>query len=294
MKSLPESKDLPFVSVEWLHEHLGGPRVKVVDATWYLPTDSRDGASEFADSHITNAVFFDIDAIADASSSLPHMLPTPNAFAEAVQAMGIGSDDFVVVYDAVGLFSAPRVWWMFRVFGHDRVAILDGGLPAWRAAGLPLASGAVSGIAGQPDHDVRFIPQFKSGLVAGFDEVLEYIASGSRQVVDARSAARFEGRAPEPRAGLASGHMPGAKSLPFDTLIDSEKGRLRDVSSLEEVFAAHGINARSATVASCGSGITACVIALACFVLGHPEVAVYDGSWTEWGGREDAPIATGP
>lgn len=276
----------PLVSTDWLHERLGAPDIKIIDATWYLPGDERDPKAEYALAHIPGAVFFDIDEIADLTSPLPHMLPPPEKFASRVKKMGLGDGSTIVVYDASGIFSAPRVWWMFRAMGHERVVVLDGGLPKWIAEGRPIEDMPP---ATQERH---FTPRYTSDLVRDLNQVAQMLQSGREQVVDARSAARFTGEAPEPRPGLRGGHMPGALNVPSSTLIAPD-GTMKTPEALAQVFDAAGVDVEKPVVATCGSGISAAIVALALARLGHPRTAVYDGSWTEWGGREDTPVATG-
>lgn len=271
------------VSAQWLRENLD--RVRVLDGSWHLPASGRDAAAEFAQGHIPGAQRFDIDAIADHDTPLPHMLPSPEAFADAVAQLGIDSSSHVVVYDSLGLFSAARVWWMFRVFGHDAVSVLDGGLPAWRAAELPLETGQPAAQTG------RFEARFRPELVADLDAMRALVADGQRQILDARPADRFHMRVPEPRAGIRPGRMPGAINLPMTAVLDDAR-KLLPPDALRRVLADAGVRPEAPSVCSCGSGVTACVLALALHRLGQHDAAVYDGSWTEWGGRGDTPIET--
>jgi thiosulfate/3-mercaptopyruvate sulfurtransferase len=258
--------------------------VMVLDGSWHLPPEKRDAAAEFITAHIPGAQFFDVDRIADTSTGLPHMLPPPALFAEAVGAMGISNGADVVVYDSKGLFSAARIWWTFRAMGHDRIRVLDGGLPKWRAEGRALETGAARVRAMQ-----TFAPAPVPARVRTKAEVLATIASGDRQIVDARSAGRFFGRDPEPRPGLASGHMPGAKNLPYSQLSNPD-GTVKDATGLAAAFSAAGIAEDRPITATCGSGMTAAVVVLSRALLGHDDAALYDGSWTEWGGDPTAPV----
>lgn len=280
---MPVHPDRHFVTADWLLRHLDDPDVIAVDGSWHMPAAGRNGRAEYLAGHTPGAVFFDLDAIADTASPLPHMLPTPDAFAAAVGALGIRDTQTIVVYDSLGLFSAARVWWSFRIMGARDVVLLDGGLPAWIAAELPLE-------AGEPNRmPTVFTPKFDSTAVRSFDQVKAALGSDA-QIVDARSAGRFHGREPEPRAGLRSGHMPGAINLPFGEAI--EAGRLKSAADLRALFAARAIDPNKPVIASCGSGVSAAVIALALDVVGARDVAIYDGSWTEWGGRSDASVVS--
>ncbi len=282
--------DEPLISPQQLAAELEAPDLLVFDASWHMPGAGRDPRAEYRRSHIPGALFFDIDAIADPDSGLPHMLPTEAQFEAHMRGLGLGAQSRVVVYDSHGLMSAPRAWWMLRVYGHAAVQVLDGGLPAWRRAGLPVADGdasipAPAGGACRARRDAR--------LVRSLAQVLANLDNGVEQLVDARSAGRFAGTEPEPRAGLRGGHVPGARNLPFGQLVDPDSGCLRPAAALRSAFEAAGVDLDGPLVTSCGSGITACVLALGLYRLGYDEVAVYDGSWTEWGGRKDVPVATG-
>jgi len=274
-----------FVSTDWLAEHLGQPDLRIVDASWHLPPTGRKGGAEFREAHIPGAVFFNIDAIADLSTPLPHMLPDPLTFGREMTALGLGDGSSIVVYDAHGLFAAGRVWWTLRVFGAAEVKILDGGLPKWLHEGRPLESGDAHP---QPR---AFTPRLDHSFVASVEDVKKALASGSAQIADARPADRFEGRAPEPRPGLKSGHMPGALNVPFDEIV--AQGRLKDKEALLAVFAAHRVDLSRPVITSCGSGVTAAILALAVEESGGKVAGLYDGSWAEWGGRDDCPVVTG-
>ena len=274
----------PVVSTAWLARHLGEAGLCVVDATLPLVGQSGHGRDSYMAGHIPGAVFFDINAIADPDTDLPHMLPTPEDFAEAAGRLGLSRESRMVVYDANGIYSAPRVWWTLRVMGYRHVYVLDGGLKAWAAGGHDIETAHASPVP------VVVMPQVDTSLVADLTRVTDALGDGSAQVVDARSADRFRGEAPEPRASLRSGHMPGALNVPFDQVLNAD-GTLKSASELAQVFA--GVNLSRPVITSCGSGVTASVLALALARLGRNDVAVYDGSWTEWGCRADTPVVTG-
>ena len=273
----------PLVSTEWLAKHLGDADLRVVDGSWHMPQLNRDPRAEFAQAHVPGAVFFDIDAIADHSTDLPHMLPDAPTFARAVGALGIGTGDRVVVYDVRGVVSAARVWWTFRAFGHDAVAVLDGGLRKWRAEGRAVESGAPA----LPSR--RFEATPRPELVRDLEAMRANLASRRTQVVDARSAGRFAGTEPEPRAGLRGGHIPGSLNLPYDTLYRDD-GTLKPPDALRAALQQAGVDLDRPVTTTCGSGVTASVLALALYLVGRRDVAVYDGSWSEWGSRPDTPV----
>lgn len=276
----------PIVSCAWLAERLDAPDLRIVDATWFLPGDGRDAKALYGARRIPGAIFFDIDDIADKDTNLPHMLPSPEKFASRMKKLGIGDGCRIVVYDSQGLFSAARVWWTFRVMGHEDVVVLDGGFPAWERGGYPIEA-----TPPQQRMERHFTARFRADLVRNLSDMRRAVEAGAN-ILDARPAPRFRGEAAEPRAGVRAGHMPGARSVPSSSLVN-ENGSLRPKAELERIFADAGAETNQIALCSCGSGITAAVIALALARLGRWDAAVYDGSWAEWGGRDDTPIATG-
>jgi thiosulfate/3-mercaptopyruvate sulfurtransferase len=274
----------PFVSTEWLAANINRDDVAVVDASWYLPTMNRDGKAEYAQRHIPKAVHFDIDAVKDTSNLLPHMLPTAEVFAVAAGAMGLSENMTIIVYDGAGLFAAPRVRWTLQVMGAKDVRILDGGLPKWLAEGHSV-------VAGTPTPEPRvFNAKLDASAVASVDTIKAVLAAQSAQVVDARPAARFRGEAPEPRAGVASGHMPGSRNVPFDAVV--KDGRLLPPNAVRSAFLSAGVDIDKPVITSCGSGVSAAILSLAIESTGAKAHALYDGSWAEWGTREDCPVGT--
>ncbi len=277
-----------IVDTDWLADHLDAPDLIVLDGSWHLPTSGRDPKAEYLAEHIPGALFFDIDDLSDEKSSLPHMLPSTVKFASRMKKIGVGDGMRVVVYDTHGLFSAARVWWTFRAMGHEDVAVLDGGLKKWKAEGRPLEDG-------QPPRrtERHFTPLMNASLVRDRDDVRQALEKKSTQIVDARPAGRFSGSEPEPRPGLRGGHLPGARNVPSQSLINAD-GTLKAPAELAEIFAGAKIDPSLPVITTCGSGVTASILSLALAVLGQTNAAVYDGSWAEWGADAKLPIETGP
>ncbi len=274
----------PLVTTEWLAGELGAADLVVFDATKYLPNENRDGKAEFLTAHLPGARYFDIDEVADIDTDLPHMVPTPGRFAKLMAAMGISNTTRIVFYDQKGLASAARGWWLMGLFGHDNAAVLDGGLPKWVREGRPVEAGA----AAVPAPGV-FKPDYRATRLRGVGDIIANVTSQAELVVDARAAGRFTGATPEPRAGMRSGHMPGAANLPYTDLLNAD-GTFKPVADLRARFAAAGVDGARPVVTSCGSGVTACILTMGLRLAGLPEGAVYDGSWTEWGGRADTAV----
>jgi thiosulfate/3-mercaptopyruvate sulfurtransferase len=277
-----------LVSAEWLQSHLSDTDLRVLDASYHLPTAQRNADLEFIEGHIPGAVRFDIDEIKDLNDPLPHMLPSAAEFDAAMQDLGVGAEMQIVVYDTQGLFSAARAWWMFRYFGHDRVAVLDGGLPAWQASGGTLESGR--GRVFPPKYP--FKSKSRAHWVVTADEILAGLDSTQHTILDARARPRFVGEVEEPRPGMRSGHIPGSHNVPFSSLLDAETSMLLPKAELEARFSEFELD-QTQVVVSCGSGVTACVLALAMDVIGLSEPKLYDGSWSEWGSQEGWPVETG-
>ena len=285
---MPYAHPEALVSSEWLAAHLDDPRVRVIDCSFKLPGITPTARADYDNGHIPGAAFFDIDDIAQPGTSLPHMIPSPDLFAQKIGALGIGDDDRVVVYDSNGLSSAGRAWWMLRLFGHQNVALLDGGLPKWKAEGRPVVTAVPSPA---PRH---FTARFEPALVRDKAAVLANLATRHEQVVDARATGRFDGTTAEVRPGLRSGHIPGSRSLPYEQVTDPATRQLRSAEQLTALFRDAGVALDRPIVTSCGSGVTACALAFALHLIGHPGAAVYDGSWSEWGLPGDTPVETGP
>lgn len=284
---MPTSDPTQLVSTEWLEERLNAPDIRILDATTYLPTDGRNGREIYDREHIPGARFFDIDEVADDHSPLPHMLPPVEKFVSKVRRMGIGDGHRVIVYDQQGIYSAARVWWMFRLFGHQDVAVLDGGLPKWKSEGRPVTDETVD------PRERHFTARRNAAMVRDVTQMARALKLGDEQIVDARAAERFRGEVPEPRKGLRAGHIPGSRSVPFKTLLNDDQ-TMKTPEEIRAAFEEAGVDLTRPVVTTCGSGITAAVLTLGLARIGHSRNALYDGSWVEWGAYDDLEVATGP
>jgi thiosulfate/3-mercaptopyruvate sulfurtransferase len=275
-----------LIETDELERELDAPDLVIIDATWFMPNEGKDAHEEYLAEHIPGALFFDIDEIADTNASSSHMLPPPEKFSSRMRTMGIGDGQRIVVYDRAGMFSAPRVWWTFRVMGADDVSVLNGGLPKWKSEGRPLMMGEPS-----PRTTRHFTARQNMDLIRDVDDMKVVVQDKSAIVVDARSPGRFSGEEPEPREGLRAGHMPGARNVPYCEVVN-EDGTLKSIEELNAIFESAGVDPHRPVVTTCGSGVTACVLALALLEAGHRRISVYDGSWAEWGADESLPIET--
>jgi thiosulfate/3-mercaptopyruvate sulfurtransferase len=276
----------PLVTTDWLAAELGKPDLVIFDATKYLPNEPKDGLTEFRRAHIPGARYFDIDQIADTDTDLPHMVPTPGRFAKLMGELGVSNASRVVFYDQKGLASAARGWWLMGLFGHDNAAVLDGGLPKWQREERPTETGDPR----TPQASV-YRPDYRAAKLRGVGDILHNVETQAELVLDARAAGRFTGEVPEPRAGMRSGHIPGSASVPYTDLLNAD-GTFRSPDAIRARLAQASVTAARPVVTSCGSGVTACILTLGLRLAGLPEGAVYDGSWTEWGGRSDTPVDT--
>lgn len=283
---MAEDDPRTLVSTNWLAQHLKDPDLRILDASWYLPDQKRDARAEYQAAHIPGARFFDIDEISDQRSNLPHMAPPPEKFISRMRAMGVGDGHQVVVYDGAGIFSAARVWWTFRLMGKQDVAVLDGGLPKWRAEGRETED--------MPPvvKDRHMTVSRQNQLVKDVTQVAHAAKLGQAEILDARSAARFKGEAPEPRPGLRPGHIPGSKNVPFATMLNGD-GTMKSLPELRAVFEAAGVDLKKPAITTCGSGVSAAILSLALERLGHRNHSLYDGSWAEWGMYDDLPVERG-
>ena len=283
---MPHSDPKTLVSTDWLAKHLKDPDLRILDASWYLPDMNRDAKAEYDAAHIPGARYFDIDEIADLRSDLPHMMPPVEKFMSRVRAMGVGDGHQIVVYDGMGLFSAARVWWMFRLMGHKDIAVLDGGLPKWQAEGHPTED--------MPPviRDRHMTVTRQAHMIKDVTQVAAASKLGDYEIIDARGAERFRGEVPEPREGLRAGHIPNSKNVPFATLLNAD-GTMKSPDDTRAIFEAANVNMDKPAILSCGSGVTAAILALALERMGHDRHAVYDGSWSEWGMYSDLKVETG-
>jgi len=273
----------PLVSTDWLAEHLGAPDIRIADASWYLPQAGRDARAEYAAWHIPGAVFFDIDDLSDEKSELPHMLAPAPKFASRMRKLGLGDGNLIVVYDGAGIYSSPRAWWMLRTMGHEDVVVLDGGFPKWKREGRPAED-----LIPQP-YPRHFTPRPNNGLIRDFAQMQTNFKTRGEQVIDARGAARFAGREPEPRPGVRPGHIGGSLNVPY-TEFTNEDGTFQSPEALRQLFAAHGVDPAKPCVTTCGSGITAAIALLGLTLANAKKTALYDGSWAEWGARPEVPV----
>lgn len=278
----------PLISTQWLADHIKDANVRVLDATFKLPGVLPLPKDDFLNAHIPGAVFFDVDAVSDHNSSLPHMFPSAEQFGRDVGSLGIGNDDTVVVYDAGGWVAAPRAWWMFLSFGHKNIRVLDGGLKKWLAEKRPVETGEAK------PKPKTFKATFDAKRVRSMQQMIGNLESKAEQVIDARPAGRFDGSVPEPRAGLRGGHIPGSRSVPYAGLFDGNTGAMKSPDQLRAAFSGAGVDLKKPIVTSCGSGVSAGVLTLALYRLGIADTALYDGSWSEWGVGGGPPVATGP
>jgi len=278
------TNDNALVDTAWVAAHLDDPKVRIVDASWHLPPTGRNGHDEYREAHIPGAIYFDIDAISDPDTTLPHMMPTAEAFSAAVGGLGIANNHRVIAYDSEGLFSAPRVWWMLRAFGHDNVAVMTGGFRIWKSEGRPVSDEPPTPSA------TEFNAQLNTDMVRSLAQMHANMDSGGELVLDARAANRFAGTEPEFRPGVRPGHIPGSGNLPYSEIVDAEAGAFVSSGDLRNAFDTHGATGTQPITTTCGSGLTACILGLGLHLIGRDNWAVYDGSWTEWGGSEDTPI----
>jgi len=278
----------PLVTTDWLAAHLKDPAIRIVDASFKMPGVLPLPKDDYLAAHIPGAVFFDVDAVSDHSNALPHMFPSAEQFGRDIGALGICNGDTVVIYDAGGWVAGPRAWWMFLAYGHDKVRLLDGGLKKWRAEGRAVESGEAK------PKPATFKASFDARRVRSIDQMVANLSGHAEQVIDARASDRFEGRVPEPRPGLRSGHIPGSRSVPYNNLFDAASGTMKPLADLRAAFAGAGVKLDAPIVTSCGSGVSAAMLTLALYRLGTENPAIYDGSWSEWGRLDGPPIATGP